>query len=485
MTRVAVVGGGITGLVAARELALAGADVVVLEQGARWGGKLDRTLVDEVALDTGAESVLARRPEALRLITALGLDAQRVHPTAAKPQLLVEGRLHALPPSLQGVPVAVEPLADLLTPQGYAYAAGEPGRPAPPLAGDVTIGGYVAERFGPEVTDRLLEPLLGGVYAGRSRDLSFAAVAPDLFARARTGGSLLEHARASLRPASGTLVFAGLVGGVAGLVQALVADLSARGARLRTATAVRGLEQTASGRWQLACGSAADPELLDVDGVLVAVPAGPAGRLTAGLLPHADAYAAVPYASVAVVTLVVRGLRTDRSGLLVPPGQLPTIKALTHSSVKWDWVRERAEATWGPGVAVVRASVGRIGEEALLQLADEALVERTWAEARTLPGWADVELVQARLARWGGALPQYRVGHRALVAGLREDLARRPGLALAGAALDGVGIAACVASATTAATKIITDLRLPDHDRQPGVPGPQHENHDRLEESRR
>jgi oxygen-dependent protoporphyrinogen oxidase len=400
-----------------------------------------------------------------------------VHPTGAKPQLLVGGRLHPMPPSLQGVPVDVEALAGLLSPAGLAFARGEPDRPAPPLAGDVAIGGYVDERFGPEVTDRLLEPLLGGVYAGRARDLSFAAVAPDLFARARAGGSLLQHARGSLKPSAGTPVFAGLVGGVAGLVQALLRDLGSRGVTLRTGTAVRGLERRADGGWQLTCGSAAAREALEADAVVLALPAGPAGRLAAGLLPSADAYAAIPYASVAVVTLVARGLATDRSGLLIPPGETPTIKALTYSSVKWNWVRERAEATWGPGVAVVRASVGRIGEAPLLQLADDALVARTFAEALTLPGWSEAELLQARLTRWGGALPQYLVGHRDLVASLRHDLGQVPGLALAGAALDGVGIAACVGSAAVAATKIIDDLGLRDHD-QEAV-------HDQLEESRR
>ena len=205
--------------------------------------------------------------------------------------------------------------------------------------------------------------------------------------------------------------------------------------------------------------------------MVLAAPAGPSGRLASGLLAGADAYAAVPYASVAVATLVVRGLHTDRSGVLVPPGELPTIKAVTHSSVKWAWVREQAERAWGHGVAVVRVSVGRFGEASVLQLPDDALLERTVAEAGALPGWARVDVLDARLTRWGGALPQYRVGHRELVVGLRADLAATPGLALAGAALDGVGIAACLGSAVTAATKIIDDLgrsaldQLPETDR--------------------
>ncbi|GAA1428509.1 protoporphyrinogen oxidase [Microlunatus lacustris] len=461
MTSVAVVGGGITGLAAARRLRLTGARVTVLEQSPRWGGKLDRTVVEDLGLDTGAESVLARRPEAVGLIEDLGLAGQQVNPTAAKPQLLVGGRLHAMPPSLQGVPVDVEALADLLSPAALDFARGEPDRPAPPLTSDVAVGRYVEQRFGAEVTDRLLEPLLGGVYAGRSRDLSFAAVMPDLFARARTGGSLLEHARAALRPRPGVPVFAGLVGGVSGLVRALLDDLAARGADLQTGTPVLGLTRTNRG-WRLDLG----PGTLDVDGVLLATPAGPAGRLAAGALTGADLLAAIPYASVAVVTLVVRGLETDRSGVLIPPGEMPTVKALTHSSVKWAWVREQAERIWGPGVAVVRASVGRAGEAEVLQLPDEALLDRTVAEVGTLPGWAGVQVLHRRLARWGGALPQYRPGHRELVADLRSGLTATPGLALAGAALDGVGIAACLASADLAAAKIIGDLGLADHDQQ-------------------
>ena len=150
-----------------------------------------------------------------------------------------------------------------------------------------------------------------------------------------------------------------------------------------------------------------------------------------------------------MLTLVVRGLQVEGSGLLVPRGALPTIKALTYSSAKWDWVAERA-AGWGPDVSVVRASIGRIGQAADLQLDDRALLDRTFAEARSIPGWARAELIAGAVSRWGGALPQYLVGHRDRIARLRGELAGLPGLALAGAALDGVGIAACMGSATAA-----------------------------------
>lgn len=483
MTRVVVVGGGVTGLAAARRLALVGAEVTVLEQSSRWGGKLDRTVVagagGELALDTGPESMLARRTEAVTLVGELGLTGQLVHPTRAKPQLLVGGRLLAMPPSLQGVPVDVAALGELLSAEGRAYAEGEPQRPAPPLPGDVTIGDYVDERFGREVTDRLLEPLLGGVYAGRPRQLSFAAVAPALYGRARAGGSLLGHARAGLQPGLTTPVFAGLVGGVSGLVRGLVADLEQRGVELRAGVAVHGLTPR-NGRWRVWLGpkTRSQQQTLDADAVVLALPAAAAGRLLLGVVSTAESYGAVPYASVAVVTLVVRGLATASSGLLVPPGQLPTVKAFTHSSVKWDWVREQAEQVWGSGVAVVRASVGRFGETGLMQVDDRTLVERTFAEARTLPGWSGATLVEARLTRWGGGLPQYLVGHRELVQTLRAELADLPGLAVAGAALDGVGIPACLASADAAVAKVIADLGRANHDQQSSE-------HDQLEGSRR
>jgi len=456
VTRAVVVGGGVSGLAAALRLHAGGLDVTVLESSGRLGGKLAPVRLGELVLDGGAESVLARRPEAVGLIDTLGLGDRRVTPTSASPRILVEGEPRRLPPSLQGVPTDPAALRPLLTAGAAAYAETEPDREAPPLAGDVTIGAYVDERFGPEVTDRLLEPLLGGVYAGRSRALSFAAVAPALFAAARTGGSLAGHAKAALRPGAGP-VFAGVSGGVHRLVDALAVALAEEGVELRTGTTVTALRRGPGGGVDVVT-PAGD---VRADAVVLAVPAPAAARLLPGLAVDGAGVAHlgdVPYASVAVVSLLVRGLVPTTSGLLVPPGELPTVKALTHSSAKWGWVADAAREAYGEDVAVVRASVGRAGDAGALQVDDAALVRRTTAETATLPGWEGATVVDAAVTRWGGGLPQYALGHGALVEALRSDLAAVPGVAVAGAYLEGVGVPACLASAAAAAQKVLSDL---------------------------
>ena len=172
---------------------------------------------------------------------------------------------------------------------------------------------------------------------------------------------------------------------------------------------------------------------------------------------------------MAVVALAVRGVEPMGSGLLVPPGQLPTVKAVTHSSAKWGWLRDRVTDVWDSEVHAVRASVGRLGEEQLLQVGDPELIDRTVAELRGLPGWAGVEVVESAVQRWGGGLPQYEVGHTDLVARLRSELVGRRGLAVCGAAYDGVGIAACLGSADVAVNKITRDLGAGDDQTVVGV----------------
>jgi oxygen-dependent protoporphyrinogen oxidase len=453
MPLVGVIGGGIAGLAAARDLRRAGLEVVVIEGSDRFGGKIDSAVLDGVRVDTGAESMLTRRPEPVALIDSLGLADRLVHPTPAAPELLVAGRLHPLPQSVSGIPTDLDQLSRLLTPFGLARARRE--RDSGPVGADVAIGRLVDERLGREVTDRLVEPLLGGIYAGRARTLSFASVSPALFQRVGGGGSLVEQARAVADEAPVGPVFAGLNGGVVVLVDALVNDLERAEVDLESGVpAVR--VQALNGGFDVILGSGATARR--VDAVVVAAPWRAASRLLGEWRELESALSAVPYASTAIVTMVVRGLRATTSGLLAAPGELPTIKALTYSSTKWDWLAADATSRWGSDVTVVRASIGRLGEERLLQLPDRQLLARTFGEAASLPDWQHAQLAFGHVRRWGGALPQYLVGHRERVATMLDRIAQIGGLAICGAALDGLGIAACLASANAAVAKIIADL---------------------------
>ena len=194
--------------------------------------------------------------------------------------------------------------------------------------------------------------------------------------------------------------------------------------------------------------------MLTADRVVLATPAAPTARLLAGLAPTAAAtLAEIEYASMAVVTLAFRlsdmagvdALR-DGSGFLVPPVDGRAIKAATFSASKWGWVREAGAAA---DVVHLRTSIGRHREEAALQRADEELVATSLADLADATGLSATP-VDSHVQRWGGALPQYAVGHLDRIARIREDVARVPGLAVCGAAYDGIGIPACIASARKA-----------------------------------
>ena len=451
-----MVGAGVAGLVAAHDLAATGADVTVLEGSPQTGGKLRRTSVAGVTVDVGAEAMLNRRPEGVDLARSLGLPLE--HPTAATSRVWTRGALRPLPRSLMGVPLDLDQLtaSGVLSEEGLARVRAERDLPPARLDGDVSVGDLVAARLGDEVVDRLVEPLLGGVYAGHARELSARATVPQLLALLERG-PLLD----ATVPLSDVPVFAGLRGGMAGLTDALVGT----GAfAVRTGAAVRELRVVAGPgdghRFALTIGSAAHPELVEADAVVLATPAAPTARLLAGPAPVAAAeLAGIESASMAVVTLAFRATASTGpldggcSGFLVPPVDGRRIKAATFSFAKWAWVREAGRgALDGEDLLLLRTSLGRHREEAALQATDEELVAASLADLAAATGLVGLvgPPVDAHVQRWGGGLPQYAVGHLDRVARIRADVARTPGLAVCGAAYDGVGIPAVVASARRA-----------------------------------
>ncbi|MFC8081161.1 protoporphyrinogen oxidase [Streptomyces sp. NPDC057307] len=456
---VVVVGGGIAGLAAADRLLSAGARVTLLEATDRLGGKLRTGEIGGAPVDLGAESMLARRPEAVDLARSVGLAESLQPPATASASVWSRGELRAMPKGhVMGVPGDASALAGLLSVEGVARIGRERDLGPASVGDDVSIGEYVAERLGHEVVDRLVEPLLGGVYAGDAYRISMRAAVPQLYEALRTHDSLLDAVRAVQAKAAenprADAVFTGIDGGVGRLPGAVADAVRARGGDIRTETPVLALTRTADG-WAVRT----DQEIVAADGVIMANPAWSASALLAHESPAASAeLAGIEYASMALVTMAfhraaLTGL-PDGSGFLVPPVDGRTIKAATFSTRKWSWVAESA-----PDLFVLRTSIGRYGEEDQLQREDAELVGVSLRDLGAATGLA-ARPVATEVTRWIGGLPQYPVGHPARVVRIRDAVAKLPGLRVCGAPYDGVGIPACIASARRAADEIMATPTL-------------------------
>ncbi|MBO1755408.1 protoporphyrinogen oxidase [Allobranchiibius sp. CTAmp26] len=467
MSTIAIVGGGITGLAAAWHLATRhpGHEVVLLESTSRLGGKLDSIRVAGHVVDGGAESVLARRPEALELLSEI--DAPLVHPERFPASLWSRGQLTPMPAgTLMGVPSDPSSLHGLLTEDEIERVREE--RAVDLHGTDIGIGDLVERACGSAVVDRLVEPLLGGVYAGHARALSARACMPALWEAAVDGRSLLQTAARAAEAGSARRdepVFAAIAGGL-GTLPARLAD-AARGAGVTIRTGAVVSELTAEGTgWRLrltgpgsgaGTGEPMPASTLHADAVLLATPAAPTARLLSSAAPDAAVgLRTIEYASMALVTFAFRASDSapfeGTTGFLVPPVDGAQIKASTFSSSKWPWLTQAV-----PDLRFVRVSLGRHGEERVLHHDDAELTRIGLTDLRRVVGPV-LEPVDAQVRRWGGGLPQYAVGHVDTVASIRAATAAHPTLALAGAAYDGVGIPACIASARRAAEELVTRL---------------------------
>jgi oxygen-dependent protoporphyrinogen oxidase len=481
---VIIIGGGISGLSAAYELASRRVPFVLLESSDRTGGLVHTDHVDGFTIDAGADSMLAAKPAAIKLCEELGLGARLMASTPPRTAYVhARGRLHALPsPSIFGIPTTRSGIAKygllplsarwrlwscLGSDLDFLSGLGFPGKSSPDrksrsdprqlritgdrksrsdpgqlqIPGDESVADFYRRHFGPATVGLIAQPLLGGIHAGDVEKLSVNAVAPKLVAAARSGRLFQPPAAAA---AGGEGLFRALRGGMGELVSAIESRLPPGSVRVRRAA--HALSQT-GGTWRVAC----DEETVEARAVILAAPAHVAARLLAACDPVLSGHCAeVPYASTVSVALAWPctsvGHPLAGSGFVVARQHSRLrITACTWVSSKW---QDRAR----PGMVLLRAFLGGATDPDIVELADDALVElarRDVCEVLRVSGAPDL----VRVHRWHRAGAQHNVGHAALLERVDKRLAGLPGLFVTGSGFRSIGVPDCVADGRAAAVR--------------------------------
>ena len=456
---VVVVGGGITGLVAARDLAAAGVPVTLVETGARLGGKILTERIDGFLVEAGPDSFLTTRPAAVELCRELGLGDRLVGTSEPRAVFIRHrGRLVPLPEGLALVlPTRLRPFltTPLFSPREKLRMGLDLFLPRATLDGDDSVGAFLRRRLGNALVERLAGPLVGGIYGTDVDRLSLLAVMPQLRAAEHAHRSLLLAGRAGPgaprgpNGGSAASLFQSLAGGMGELVDALRAALErgSQPADVRTSTVVEALEPTGGGHLV----RLSDGSTVQAEAVVLAAPAPAAARLLEASVPAAArALRTIPFGSSVAVTLgfpedaLPRPLRGH--GFLVPPDEGLAISACTWSSAKWPG---RAPE----GFVLLRVSF-RYPDAALLGATDETLIGMARTDLARSMGLRG-EPSMTHVARWPHAMPRYTVGHLDRVRAARAALAATPGIALAGASYGGVGLPDCVAQGRAAAAQVL------------------------------
>jgi len=460
--RVVIVGGGVAGLAAAQALSAAddAPQVTLLEGSERVGGRIRTVPFGGVQLDVGPDALLSRAPGGVELCRSLGLGDELVPCADGGAFVWSRGKLRRLPAGLlAGLPAGPGELlrSRILSPAGLGRAGLDLVLPGNAPAGDEAIGALVRRRLGGQVLDRLIDPLLGGINAGHCDDLSVAAGAPYLATAARANRSLVRGLRSTMpSPPSGAPrppAFLTLRGGLERLAGALAEQIE--GVDVRVNTPVLRIERAGGGLVVVLQSG----ERLDADGVVLALPAGPAAEVVRAAAPvAADELAGIRTASVALVALAYPHEAVpplDGTGFLVARDEDLDITACTWATAKWPHLAEGATHT------ILKCSLGRAGEDAVVREPDDALIARARrALERTMK--ISQAPADAIVVRHLDAFPQYAVGHLDRVTRIEEDLqAALPGLAVAGNAYRGVGVPACITSGRAAAERLLQAAPAP------------------------
>ena len=466
MKRIAIIGGGISGLSAAfsfekQRSAGSGIWYELFESSPRLGGVLVTDEVDGCQIEAGPDSFLTEKPWASELCRELGLGDQLVGSNDAdrKTYILVKGRLIEIPDGLMFmVPTKIMPtlLSPLFSPATKLKMAQEWFHPPRKAEEDETVASLVERHYGPEMVDRLADPLLSGVYGGEAAQLSVRAVLPrfaEMEAKYGSLGRAMLAARRKNPPAvkgAARPLFTSLKGGMQQMVDAIVARLP--GSVLHTGTPVQAVQQQ-DGGWLVSAGFHSD----SFDAVIIAVPTQiAAGLIRTGVAELAAELDGVDYTSSVTVNLgydgSVRSQLPPGFGFLVPRSEGKRMMAATFVHNKFP---HRAP----PQRALLRCFIGGTRNHALMQAPEEEIVGVVCDELRQIIG-LNASPMFTRIYRWKGAMAQYRVGHLERLQRIDQRLASLPGLALAGNGYRGIGVPDCVRSGMEASKKCLTALGL-------------------------
>ena len=445
---VAIVGGGITGIVAALSASTNGDTVHLFERTDFLGGKIDEWIRPhgrEQSIPTGPDAFLARRPEVTELAISLGLEDKLISPSAGSARIYRDGRLHRLPPSVLGVPAGAD-LGDtgLISAEGAARASLDLDARDDRPDGDESVGAMVRRRLGDEVHEYLVDPLLGGINAGDSDRLSVVSGVPQLDVLRKKHSSLMTAAAQTLAaaPSNPGPVFQSIDGGLNRLIDAAEAELERRtNVSVHLSTSAE-LDRGTDSAWSVSN--------IEVDEVILTTPAGVTADLIRAIAPAAaDELAAIDYSSVALTILILPPNTIDLdpsiSGVLVPRLCGLHVTAVSFASHKWPELAP-------DGSQILRVSVGRRTDERWSQLRDDEVVQLIRNDLSEI-----FETIipdgPSLLTRWMQSLPQYDVGHADRVQAIDHATRHLDGLVLTGAWRSGLGLPACVASGRAATAK--------------------------------
>jgi len=445
-----VLGGGISGLVAARDLTEHFGSILVLDKSDQLGGSLGSALIAGENVDSGAEAFAVSRNDALELIESLGLTDALVVPDRADARIRSGDETYLIPYGILGIPSDLADPSVLAAVGSDALAAARELDAKPwNVTAPISIGELVRLRLGDAFVDRILAPVVGGVHAANPDLLEVDAIAPGLLATATSLGSLtaavskMRASAAASRPGGAIM---SLRGGMHVLVDALASELSNRGVSFLLSSSAKSAT-FADGRWRVITENGQE---ISSEVLVVALPSKVAAQLFANDKELNEPLSQVKTVDVAIVLLVLRAPELAQaplgSGVLVTANSEIAAKASTHATAKWAWLGNKFGDRH-----LIRFSYGRDGHlpDDLLGLPAQAL-----EDAIALYGLDSPEVIEAKTVLWPGALVHPGSGHLEAAKQLNSAVSKRANLAIVGAGLSGNGITGAIRAAHEAVTQL-------------------------------